>query len=465
MSELEAPVLTRARVRPSARGLDSFWVGVAALSLVLAGVLGWYLERWPPHEDEALALFVGRSSLGDLLRTVITERGGAPLHFLFAWAVVHLGGGLTALRIVSLVFAVSSVPLIALIGARLADRTVGVLAAAISCSTWMLLFHGVYGRMYSMFLFTSALSFLALMSALDHGGRRRFALWGLAAIATLATHPYAVLVVAAQVLYVLVHRQRVREALITTAAVGVVGFPFWWADLVLRNRFDVGVGGGGTRLGSPGSVLEYLRHVAGDSSTGSGRWSVPVLLLALVGAILLARRNREGLKLVLCVIAVPAAAFTLATLGKSTSPEARHLIFTLPFFTTLLALPLVALARRGHGLRLAPIVAAAAFVLLLVGDVRWAHEKTPKLFDGDPARRAAGTERRRTLARLELPPGRRAPRLRAPLSPGVGAQPVVLGQRDPARGPGAVDRRAEGRPRASRPGRLGVRRERHDERA
>jgi 4-amino-4-deoxy-L-arabinose transferase-like glycosyltransferase len=385
LSDVDAPVLARAGARPSVRGLDRFWVGVAGLSLVLAAVLGWYLEQWPPHEDETLALFVGRSSVGELLRTVITERGGAPLHFLFAWVIVHLGGGLTALRVVSLVFAVASVPLIALLGARLADRTVGLVAAAISCSTWMLLFHGVYGRMYSMFLFTSALSFLALLSALDGGGRKRFALWGLAAVAVLATHPYAVLVVAAQVLYVLLRRERVWEALVTTAAVGVVGFPFWWADLVLRDRFDVGVGGGGTRLGSPGAVLTYLGHVAGDSSTGYSWWLVPVLLLALAGAILLARRNRDGLRLVLCVVAVPAVAFTLATLGKSTSPEARHLIFTLPFFATLLALPLVELVRNGRDSRLAPVVAAVALVLLLVGNVRWAHEKTPKLFDGDPA--------------------------------------------------------------------------------
>src|SRR2546421_1463663 len=102
---------------------DAFWVATGALTAVVAGVLGWFLHAWPPHEDEALALFVGRGSLGHVLHTVVGQRGGAPLHFLFAWMVVHLGGGLTALRVVSLLFAVASVPLIALLGARLADRT------------------------------------------------------------------------------------------------------------------------------------------------------------------------------------------------------------------------------------------------------------------------------------------------------------------------------------------------------
>src|SRR5207249_9395459 len=126
------------------------------------------------------ALFIGRGSLGHVLHTVVAERGGAPLHFLLAWLIVHAGGGLIALRAVSLVFAVASVPLIALLGARLAGRNAGVVAALLASGSWVLLFHGIYGRMYSMFLFTSLLSFLALLSALDRGGTRRFALWGAA---------------------------------------------------------------------------------------------------------------------------------------------------------------------------------------------------------------------------------------------------------------------------------------------
>jgi hypothetical protein len=360
-----------------------FWAGTAAVAAALTGVLGWFLRTWPPHEDEALALFVGRGSLGHVLRTVVTDRGGAPLHFTFAWAVVHLGGGLTALRLVSLVFAVASVPLIALLGARLADRAVGVVAALLASGTWVLLFHGIYGRMYSLFLFTSVLSFLALLSALDHGGRRRFALWGLALLAMLASHPYAALVVAAQGLFVLVRRQRLRETLATLVAVGVLGVPFWWADLVLRDRFDVGVGGGGPQLGSPSSVLHYFWWVAGDFSAGHHAWSAPVLLLALAGAVILWRLRRESVVLFACVVIVPALAFMLATLHSTASPEARHLIFALPFFSVLLAVPLVALARQRPPVTV--IVAMLAVATLLVGEVRWAHQKTPPLFDGDPA--------------------------------------------------------------------------------
>src|SRR5213592_1793020 len=182
----------------AALNMNAFWAATAVVTAAVAGVLGWLLRTWPPHEDEALALFVGRGSLGDLLHTVVAERGGAPLHFLLAWIVVHLGGGLTALRIVSLLFAVACVPLIAELGARLADRATGVVAAVFASASWVFLFHGVFGRMYSLFLFTSLLSFLALLVALDDPRPRRFVAWGVSLLLVLASHPYAVLLVAAQ---------------------------------------------------------------------------------------------------------------------------------------------------------------------------------------------------------------------------------------------------------------------------
>ena len=176
MNELAARDVPLTRTRARVQDVHVFWVGTALAAAALAGVLGWFLRTWPPHEDETLALFVGRTSFRDAVHTVVAERGGAPLHFVLAWTVVHLGGGLTALRLVSLVFAVASVPLIALLGARLADRLTGLVAALLASGTWVLLFQGIYGRMYSLFLFTSALSFLALLAALDRGGRKRFAL-------------------------------------------------------------------------------------------------------------------------------------------------------------------------------------------------------------------------------------------------------------------------------------------------
>ena len=217
----------RALAEPAAElGLRTFWLGVTGCTTAVAVFLLARLTAWPPHEDETLALFVGRKSLGELFKTVQTERGGAPLHFLFAWLVAHLGGGLVGLRLFSALFAVASVPVMALLCTRLAGRTAAFAATALVSASWMLLFHGIYGRMYSLFLLTSALSYVAFLAAVGKGGKRRWALWALAILATVATHPYGALVLATQVAYVLA-RARTHAALFAIATVAFLGSPFW----------------------------------------------------------------------------------------------------------------------------------------------------------------------------------------------------------------------------------------------
>ena len=353
-----------------------FALGVSVCTAAVALFFLVSLRTWPPHEDEALALFVGRDSLGGLLHTVHGERGGAPLHFLVAWVVVHLGGGLTALRLASAVFAVASVPVVALLSARLADRRIALVATVLASASWLVLFHGVFGRMYSLFLFTSALSFLALLRAAEQDSHGRWALWALAMLATIAAHPYGALVLAAQAVFVLA-RARTRNALVAGAAVVVAAAPFWYSDRVLAGRLDVGVGDGGSRLDGPFAVLGYLADAAGDGSSGF----TPVLVVVLAVAVLgWWRLPRTAATLTACVVGVPPVALALARIGHSASPESRHLLFALPFFSTALAAGLFVALRR-------PVAIVAAVCLLLSAEVAWAWHRTPALFEGEPAAR------------------------------------------------------------------------------
>ena len=376
---------------PHAEIADStFRAGVLACAAAVAAFFVARLTAWPPHEDETLVLFVGHQSLSDALSTVLGQRGGAPLHFLFAWVVAQAGGSFAELRALSAVLAVASVPVAALLVARLAGRNVALATAALVSGSWVLLFHGVYGRMYALFLLTSALSYLALLNALTRRRRSAWALWVLAILATVATHPYGAIVLATQGVYVL-FRRHLREALPAFLVVALAGIPFWRTDLVLAGRFDVGVGGGGGKLGAPGAVLSYLREVAGDFSVG---WSVAValvLLLAALGFWHLARTRSASAALVAIVFAIPSLALLLARLGDSTSPETRHLIFALPFFSALVAGGTLYLAGRHR--RFGGLLAALALVLLVAGELAWARAKTPPLFTGEPAVRVEARER------------------------------------------------------------------------
>jgi hypothetical protein len=357
-----------------------FELGVAACALGVGCFLLIQLQAWPPHEDETLAIFVGRQSLTGVLDTVLDQRGGAPLHFILAWIVAHTNGGLVGLRLLSAMFATASVPVIALLGKKLAGRQTALAATVLASASWMLLFHGVYGRMYSLFLFTSALSFLALLNASEKRTKGAWALWAVALLFCIAAHPYGAIVLAIQGVYVVLTRVPLRVVMPAFATVFILGIPFWRTDLVLAGRFDVGVGQGSTTLGSPSSIGSYLAGVAGDFSAGYTPVITVVLLFALAGFVSLARRKPRSGVLMAAVVLVPLFALVIAKLG-SAAPMSRHLIFIFPFFAVAIAEGVVRVASLVP--RAAPIVAAGLILALLPAEIAWGIHRTPELYRGE----------------------------------------------------------------------------------
>jgi hypothetical protein len=272
--------------------------------------------------------------------------------------------GLEGLRAVSAVFAVASLPIIALLLARLGGRLNALIATVVVAASWTFLFHGVYGRMYSVFLFTSALSYLALLHALERGGRKAWALWALAILATVATHPYGALVLASQGALAAVPIASGRARRSGRSAPSVLN-PFWLTDLVAGCRHA-----GKRRRQRAPDVVSYVWDAAGDFTAG-----FPVLVIVLVaGAAGMVVLPRETRLLTACAALVPLAALAIAR--SSGSPETRHLIFLLPF----VALPVAA----GIG-RLGRVWGPAALAALVVAQVGWAFDKTPELFNWEPA--------------------------------------------------------------------------------
>ena len=380
-----------ARLDTVRRRNDGFRLGVGAITAGLAAFLLLRLHALPPHEDETLAFFVSRRPLDEVLETVLGERGGAPLHYLLAHAIGRIDPGLTGLRLISVAFAVASVPVVAALAARLTDRRTALCATLVTAVSWTTLYHAIYARMYSLFLFTSALSFLLLLRALERGTRGRWALWAAATLALLATQPYGVLVLAAQVAYVGLVRLRrplpLRDPLVALAAVVVLAGPLWRTYFLLASRFEVGLGAGsGSELGSPLDVVEYLWEVVGDFTAGWLVLSVPVALVASLGLVALARTRPESALLIGAAGVVTAIALVAARSGAGASLETRHLIFLLPFFATALAAGLTWIAAFAG--RAAPAVVAVGLALVLGAQVAWGLDRTRWLYTGEPEARS-----------------------------------------------------------------------------
>jgi Dolichyl-phosphate-mannose-protein mannosyltransferase len=365
---------------------DTYRLGVSAIAVAFGAFLLVGAVRWPPHEDETLVFFVSRQPLGELFSTVFEERGGAPLHFLLAHAAESVWSGVLGLRLISVAFAVASIPVIAALAARLADRRTALAATAIAAASWMAIYHGIYARMYAIFLFTSALSFLLLLRALERRGWTPWLWWGLATLAAIATQPYGVFVLAICALFVLLRRiwssAPIRPALLSIAAVTLAAIPLWLVYRVLADRFDVGVAGSsGSKLGSPVDVLQYLVQAAGDFTVGWTPVVAVVLLLAAFGLGTLAWSRPTPALLCACVFLVPTVAFLVTRSGSSVSLESRHVIFALPFFATVVA---VGLVRLGSMLRLRGALLVIPVALLIAGEMAWGWHRTPWIYSGEP---------------------------------------------------------------------------------
>jgi hypothetical protein len=402
---IERSAPARGGTRTDTRALDRrlFYAGVAGCTTGVAAFLLVQLSGWPPHEDETLPLFVGRQPLGDLFDIVLGKRGGAPVHFVLAWIIAHLGGGLYAMRFLSALFAVASLPAIAALGNRLAGRGPALAATALAGASWLLLFHGIYARMYSLFLLLSTLSYVALLRALDRGGARAWTLWAVTVLLCIGTHPYGALVLGSQGLYVLLTRGRLRQAVPAFAAVLVLAIPFWKSSIVLADRFNVGVGGGdGGTLRTPGEVFRYLWRVAGDSSAGYTGVLVPMLLLAAFGLLRLSRERPKSGLLTTCVVLTPTLFFLAGRFGGNSAPESRHLIFVMPFFVLAVGIGIVTAAGAAgpRGAWLATIIVVA----LLPVEVAWGWHKTPALFKREnPVRVTARQRAASWLAKTSRP--------------------------------------------------------------
>ena len=300
------------------------------------------------------------------------------------------------------------------------------IATALVAGSWVFLFHGVYARMYSLFLFLSLLSFVLLLRALDRGSVAAVGALGQSRSCSRSpptrtarscsrrrrsscSPPAAsgcgrrrrVRRRGRRRNPVLAHRSRPRRSLRrrrrrrrreARRAVGDRHLPV--AD------------GGGLQHRALARPRRRARCSRSSGSSPSGAET----------------RALDAL----CVIGVPVAAFLAARLGGSTSPESRHLIFVPPVLRDPrrrgnppqhASLPggsgrAHRRARRPRGrLGLAPHAAA----------LRMGAEQAPG--DARPGR---------ALPRHDEPSGRHPLRLRAALPRRVGAQPVLPEHRPPA---------------------------------
>ncbi len=146
--------------------------------------------------DEAATVDVLRHPFGELLGAVRDQESTPPLYYLLAWGWTQvLGDGEAALRALSALFGVLTVPVAAAIGARLGGVRAGLGAAALVATSPLLVWFSQEARAYALLVLLAALSVLALLRAVERPETGRLLVWGALVAAALATHFFALFLV------------------------------------------------------------------------------------------------------------------------------------------------------------------------------------------------------------------------------------------------------------------------------
>jgi mannosyltransferase len=273
--------------------------------------------------DEGLTVRLVESSFGKMLE--LQDESNPPFYYVLAWLWTHLfDSGEIGLRSLSALAGTATIPVAYAAASRIGGFRVGWVTAAIIAANPLLIWYSQEARSYALFALLGALSFLFFLRLSERYDRLDAIGWAVTSSIALATHYFAVFLVAPELLWLLV-RARHQGALpqIARASAAVVAVGAALVPLALHQRETVGA----TWIaeGTAGDLPMRLARIPGEFLTGHhppGHLLLTVLTVGLAvacAALLLHRRSRHArsaagipLAIAALVILVPS---TLAVAG------------------------------------------------------------------------------------------------------------------------------------------------------
>ena len=174
--------------------------------LTLAGALLRFptLDAKSFWEDEAVTVFLLREGFGDMLDRIPESERTPPVYYVLAWAWAKLfGTGEVGVRSLSAVFGVATIPVAYLAGREFVSRRAGVATAALVAVSPLLVWYSQEARAYALLALLGAASLPLTARARREPRVGTLAAWAVVASLALATHYFAVFLVAAEAAWLL----------------------------------------------------------------------------------------------------------------------------------------------------------------------------------------------------------------------------------------------------------------------
>jgi mannosyltransferase len=283
-------------------------VALLALSLWLrADALGGGL--WI---DEAISWGIAGHPITEI-PVVLRQDGSPPLYYVLLHVWMELfGDGEQALRSLSLVAALLTVPAALWAGTVAAGRRAGWLTAVLAALNPFLTIYAQEARMYSLVALLSVLACGSFVRGVVDGVRRHQALLAVELAALLYTHAWAIFFLFGLAVAATIHlRARWRDALLPFVAAAVLFLP--WLPTLLDQARETGAPWSKTP-----SLAALLGGVPGALDGGGG-----AAVVIAVGAIGFLRLRPEGraARVALLLGVAAAVALTVAWAHSHVSPS------------------------------------------------------------------------------------------------------------------------------------------------
>jgi mannosyltransferase len=202
----------------------SVWLAVAALT-VLGAVLRFYrLGHQGFWFDEGNTALLVHFPPGKMLGLIPQTESTPPLYYMAAWVWARIFGDNEAgLRSLSALAGVLVIPVAYATAAKLAGRRTGLIVAALTACSPLLIWYSQEARSYEVLVLLCALSLMAFAYARDEPSPPWLAAWVIASVLALTTHYYAVVAIAPEAAWLLYERRRARSVQVAVALVTVCG--------------------------------------------------------------------------------------------------------------------------------------------------------------------------------------------------------------------------------------------------
>ncbi len=205
----------------------SFLIHPAALVAgitVLAGFLSfWYLGSKSIWWDESVSIGLAWSDWSTLFHIITHGEANMSLYYFLLHFWVNLGSSEFMVRSLSAIFAVLTIPVIAMLGFRLFNTRAGLLAALILAINPFFIQYAQEARSYSLVLLLASLSSLLLVESLRQPAKWKWVLYVLTSVLGVYAHVLVILVPAAQAVSLLfVRREALPWKALLTAGISII---------------------------------------------------------------------------------------------------------------------------------------------------------------------------------------------------------------------------------------------------